>query len=203
MWLEVRYFSGGPVPGTKSPNPPALGSPGRKSHPFQGQSCWSPWQHNHLLHAAMGKEVKSELQQQYVSNPINVLFHYLITEMVSHCSCRLGKTDRPESGFCQTPNNTRDWVLMNGSSILLDKAGSFQDWIQYTGKFLLTSPLTRNWLSQFCVTFSSSLAPFSLPENKTVRSAQTLLFAYETCVKLQHKNLGTSQLCRVFPSSSF
>lgn len=114
----------------------------RKSPSFQGQSCWSPQQWESPLHAAMGKEVeKSELKQPYVSHPINVIIHSLITEMVSHCSGRLGKTDRPEPGFCQTGqlSNTRDWVLMNGNSILLDKAGSFQVWnpVHRQNSFLL------------------------------------------------------------------
>lgn len=67
------------------------------------------------LHAAMGKEVKSELKQQCVSNSINVIIHYLITEMVSHCSGRLGETDRPEPGFCLTEQHQRwgfdEWQL--------------------------------------------------------------------------------------------
>lgn len=72
-------------------------------------------EHNHPLHAAMGKEVKSELKQQCVSNSINVIIHYLITEMVSHCSGRLGETDRPEPGFCLTEQHQRwgfdEWQL--------------------------------------------------------------------------------------------
>lgn len=73
------------------------------------------------LHTAMRKEVeKSELKQPDVSNSINVTVHSLITEMVSHCSGTLGKTNRPELGFCQTGqlSNTRDWVMMNGNYLI-------------------------------------------------------------------------------------
>lgn len=73
------------------------------------------------LHRAMRKEVeKSELKQPDVSNSINVTVHSLITEMVSHCSGRLGKTNRPELGFGQTGqlSNTRDWVMMNGNYLI-------------------------------------------------------------------------------------
>lgn len=40
----------------QEPKPTNSGLPSdRKSPPFQGQSCWSPRQHNCLLYAAMGK----------------------------------------------------------------------------------------------------------------------------------------------------
>lgn len=65
-----------------------------------------------------------------------------MTEIVSLCSRRSGKNNRPESGFCQTQqlSNTRDWVLMNGNTILLDKVGSFQVWnpVHRQNSFLLT-----------------------------------------------------------------
>lgn len=143
MWLKPGTAQvGAAVPGTKSPSQQlwallsqarAAGGPGSTTtHPMQ------QW----------GKRW-SELKQQCVSNPMNVIIHCLITEMVSHCSGGLGETDRAEPGFCQALINTRDGVLMDGSSILSDKAGSFQVWnpVLRQNSFLLLHWHGTGWAS--------------------------------------------------------
>lgn len=101
------------VPRTKIPNPPALGSQviGRalcSKARAAGASLAAPTPCS--IQQWGNRWRNQELKQQSVYNPINVIIHYLITEIVSHCSGRSEKTNSlvparlcswamPETGF--------------------------------------------------------------------------------------------------------